>query len=617
MKNKSLKVLCLLILLLSLGCEYEFSDNSFNEIIVKNPEYQLTISNFTNNEIIRDTKTIGFSYSSNTNNRLYSILFYIDDQRTNSSGSQSKGDILINLDNLEDGEHTIKVDLALKSESGSIADSYGIETFNYTENFNFIVDKSIDLIEVSNVVHTDGSIYISWIPPTNLETYQDINLIINESYRTTRIPLLDNDSIVKNGVFRDSLSLKFNVKYKIEVTNNHVTKESNVNNFYVVDSLVSIKHEFIDKNSYKLQWNKHPLYNNFDNYKLTYNNNIEEIIDNQGGERIINSAFTFGLQQYYSVALERETYIPDNTPHYGTLNYGIEYDNNDYYNLIFDKNLNCFFASKVKDNYSVEVLKLKASDLSILQKVEFSANYYYPINQSPDILLNSEGNLILDFKEKSLVLNTNNLSIINEYSIYDYDSNLLQSSTKTRYRNGLLIIDNDYDFTNIYVFNASTKQLITTISKEYSSVITGSSEYFTVERDVYKIEDENISIIYSSNSSLPRFYDIEFIPSLNSLVLLMGGYSGNGLESVLLDLSNNTVSSIPGTEHTSYFNYDSITNSILFLNRQSSGNSTANLYDVNTKTMKSIDVARYGRKYVFLNDYLLLLNHNYYLENPF
>jgi hypothetical protein len=617
MKNKFLKTLSLLILLLSLGCEYEFSDDVFNKITVKNPEYQLTISNFTDNEIIRNTKTIRFSYSSNTNNRLYSILFYIDEQPLNNYGSQTEGDILLNLDNLEDGEHRIKVDLTLKSESGSIADSYGIETFNFTENFNFTVDKSVDIIEVSNVVHADGSIYISWTPPINLESYQDINLIINESYRTTRIPLLGNDSIIKNGVFRDSLSLKFNIKYKIEVTNAHVTKESNVNNFYVVDSIVSIEHEFIDKNSYKVKWNRHPLYNNFDNYKLNYNN-TEEVINNQGGEKIINSQFIFGYQQYYSVALERETYIPDNTPHYGTLNYGIEYDNNDYYNLIFDKNLNCFFASKVDDNYSVEVLRLNASDLSILQKVKFSAEF--SSNQSPDILLNSEGNLILDFKEKSLVLNTNNLSIIDEYSIYDYDSNLLESSTKTRYRNGLLIIDNDYDFRNIYVFNASTKQLIKTLSKEFSSVITGSSDYFTVERDLYKIKDENISKIYSSNSSLPRFYGIEFIPSLNSLVLLMGGYNGgNGLESILLNLSNNTASSIPGTEQTTYFNYDSITNSILFLNRQSSGNSTANLYDVNTETMKSIDVAGngFGRKYVFLNDYLLLLNHNYYLENPF
>lgn len=617
--KKIFSALCLLtIVTLFSTCDYGFSEDYYNSIEIINPEYNLSVSNFTNDEIMRDSKYINFNYSSITNNPLYTISFLIDETLVLKSG-QNENRVYVNISNLADGNHTIKILIVLKSNTGSMSDIFGLETFEFSESFNFTVDKSLAIVEVAKVEHKDGSIYISWNEPEDIGIYSEINLLIKESYRTTRVPLLESDSLIKKGVFRDSLSLKFNMQYSIEAFNNFNQIVSPVNNFYVTDSIISIDHEIIDDDSFKIKWNKHPLYNNFDHYELTAGsgNSIKVNVDNKGGEYIVNSPFIFGSYKYYSIAKARETYIPDNESFYGTIPFGTPYENNNYESLVYDSRSGFIFGATIDETIyprKIEIYKLNADNLSVIDKIEFENIDY---NFRPELILDNDSNLILDTRAKSIIFDTSSLSVKQEFLRDNYNTNLENYITKTRYRNGLIILDNDYDFRDIYIYNATTKQLITTLKKEFSAVISEDFEFFTVERSVYRIENGNITLLYTLPINSPRFYDIQYIPSKNSILLLVGGHSGNGKECIFFNLDTNSPSVVSNTEWTSFFNYDVATNKVLFINGKSRGLSEAKVLDLDSDIMTSIQVAGngYGRRYLFLNNYLILLKHDYFLKN--
>jgi hypothetical protein len=600
---------------LFITCDYGFSEDYYKEIELKDPSFSFKFINFNNEEIFRNSKVINYEFKNNIKDEFVVLNFYLNGNRILSSNNY-EGQFNINIDNLSEGKHAIKVEINVSTGSGSLVDNIGQEYYQKEESFNFTVDKSIKTIEVSNVEHRNGSIYISWIKPEDLDRYNEINLVIKETFRTRKIPLLAGDSIIKKEVYRDSLSLKFNIKYSIEAFNNYTEKESSINNFYVIDSLITIEHEFIDDENYKIKWNKHPLYNNFDHYELEASNITKKNIDNKGGEITITSSFIFGSSKHYSIKKERTTYIVDNETIYRTIPFGTLYDNQNYEKLIYDEKSGFIFGVAIdKEVYprKIGLFKLNANDLSIIKKIEFE-NIDYQL--TPDLIFDDDHNLVLDLREKSIIFNSDNLTVKEEFFRDDYNSSLENYITKVRYRNGLIILDNDYSFRDIYIYNAQTKQLITTLKKEYSTVISEDFQFFTVERNVYKIENNSISLLYSLPDDEPRFYDLEYLSSKNSLVLLVGGHSGNGKECLWLDLNTNTTSVIPGTNNTSYFNYDSSSDKILFVNRNSSGLSEVNVLNLKTNQMKSLKVANgYVRKYVFLNDYLILLKHDYFLKN--
>lgn len=614
MKKILNKLLPIVIIILYSACSFEFSEDYYKEIELIEPTYSVEFENFTNRETLTDSKLISFSFKPTQGNQLFNINIFLDGNQVKSTANYT-GDYFIKIDDLDDGNHTLDFQYNLKSGSGSLADTFNLEGYQFTENYTFKVDKSIEIIEVSKVEHKEGSIFVYWDVPEDLKKYKEANLLIKQSYRTTRVPLLDTDSLIKKGVFRDSISLKFNIKYKIQVANNHTEKESTENNFFVTDSLITIKHEFLNDTSYKLTWNKHPLYGNFENYILS-NSLGETQVDNKGGELIVNTNFVLGLVHYYSFEPQREAYIFDNKTYYGNVNFGTKYDNQQYNNLIYDKNSGYMYASNIDNNYpyKIGVFKLNSDDLSIVSKIEIDSNFGH---FTPALIFDDNSNLILDMKLKSIVISKDNLSILKEYDPKEYLVDELPSNSY--YRNGLLFITYTDDFNNIYVYNATTKQFITSLQRQFSEVFS-SYKYFTIDRNIYKIENNNIKLLHSLTENWPRVYGLEYLKETNKLILQIGGYGGgNGRDCVFFNLNNNTTSIIPGTEQTSSFNFDSATNKILFLKSNSSGFSKASVLNLNTNQMKTLDVAGngYGRKYVFLNDYLILLKFDYFLKNRF
>lgn len=616
MRKVFLGLCYLTCLLLFTRCEYQFSEDYFKKIEVTEPTFSFSLTNFTNGEVLTRPKNIRYNYNAEDKHALFLINFKINNQLVEEK-RQKSGDFFLDISNLEDKTHTLKIEYFFKSGTGSLADLNNAEIYKVEEEFTFSVDKTVVPINVSKVEHKDGTIFVSWDVPDNTSKYLEAFLIIQEGYNRREISLLEND-LIQKGIFKDSLTTKFKVDYQIGVRNDYNERFSEVNKFTIKDSLITFDHEILDINSYKITWNEHPLYSNFDNYKLTYGG-TEKTVSNRGGELIVNSTFIFGIPKSYSLKMERDEYIPFNINIYKSATYGTPIEKTNYNSLLYNENTDYFYATKVNTDifpFTVDVFKLNPDDFSINKKITFETSGFY---FAADTLFDNDGNLVVDLREKSLVINATNLNIEKTVYLTDYNANLSSNNTKTRYRDGVVIIDNDYTFKDILIYDTNSKQLLKTLRKEFASVSSQDFNYFTVERDIYKINGNSIDLIYKLPSSEPPLFDIGFIPSKNSLVIQVGGSSGNAKECLFLDLNTNTTSSIAGTEKTSYFNYDAYSKKLLFLNRQSSQNNKASVLNLQNNELKTLEVAGngFGRKYFFYKNGLYLLNFNFYLKDHF
>ena len=131
-----------IILALYTACDYEFSEDYYTEIELVEPTSNLNLTNFTNGETLRNSKVINYNLNVSGDNQLFRFSIYIDNVEVSQSYT-FQGSFYIELENLEDGDHTLDFVYNLKSESGSMADIFGLEIYQIKESFTFIVDKSL------------------------------------------------------------------------------------------------------------------------------------------------------------------------------------------------------------------------------------------------------------------------------------------------------------------------------------------------------------------------------------------------------------------------------------------------------------------------------------------
>ncbi len=605
MKFNYLKLLLFFKFILFVSCEYEFSEDYYNEIQIAEPSFSLSLTNFTDGEIIRNTKNIEYSYNATNQNELYEILFYLDDVLIESS-SNSSGSILLDIENLPDNEYNLRIEYYFKTSSGSLAELSGLEYFYEIENFSFNVDKTALALEIERIEHKDGTIFIHFEDyPLVEEIEQSLNsslLIYNDSNNLVGELILTKETI-QNGVLNDNISLDTNLKYKTKVENSFgVVVESKIKEI-IIPNTFNITVTSTENGGFNFKWTDHPLRSNIKSALMVYDKygfrkNIGLNFDNN--ELIYNPTFdnfVFGRNYEYRLELtaNNNSLSVYQTPRMnieGEFFRGEKFDVNNYKKFLYNELNDKLFALSIDENGSVYIDELNSNSL-LLVKRNFITNSN---NSIGDFHFNSAKNFIVDLNSKSIEINKETFTIINEYNISEFDNSALTPNTIVRYRENTFVIDSIETSVMVTIFDIPTKTLILQKQKAYSYAfnISDSGNYFNIENKIYRKDNTILSEVYSDefNRELYTDFDIE-----TNKVYLAAGYVR---EVNLFNSSLNQISNLSNMDRVDFLKSQ---NKILSMH---SGNYLV-FYDLNTnqENRKTIEIQDNDYFYLAEKDFLI------------
>ncbi|MFG6687046.1 hypothetical protein ACGK9U_10715 [Mariniflexile sp. HNIBRBA6329] len=597
--------LCVTVFLFN-GCAYEFSEDYYNDIKVTDPTATLALNDFNNNITLTSPVNVGYQYDGDNKHRLFNIIIYINNVQIHSD-SQESGMFFIDVHNLSEGAHQLKVEYYFSSGTGSLAEAYNQEGYVATQDYTFHVDKSIgNAPNLTSVKIIDGTLYVYWDALTHSK-FKDAHLIIkNEKNQHLKQIQLSKEQLLL-GVYNDDFSLNNSLHYSIMLTNDYTSTTSNEVFINIPELVFSI--EIINQNQHVMRWGEHPLYGNFDYYKYSnygYNN---EILSSRGGELLFNTVPVFGEKTYHYL------YLYKNNQNTGTINkimdFGKPFDLNLPEEIVFSKLANAYFAvEKVGANYygaiqQVYLHKLNPNDLTIMQSVlisEIVANSYLDLTLDP-----VSNNLIIDSTTASYLINSSNLSIINSWKISDFAP--VTGNIRLHYRNG-------YIFIGSTIYNAETKAIIYSATVNYYFNVSDDGKYFYNQDAIYEISNNTVNFITSTDTG-NFIHTIEFLPDQNKCI-----YSKQTSNPVIYDFSTNTKTTINQLSGVNELHYDQSSGKVLFsqLHNNSYGGhkSIVNVYDMNTQNFERLQVydSHYGHYYRFLNN-KLIFSGGLYLDTYF
>ncbi len=563
--GKTIRLLLLGVILVFIsGCEYEFSEDSYRDIKQEEPVATFFLEEFENNITLYGPASVNYQYDGNNKHNLYQVNIYIDDVQIQSGGGES-GDFYIESDQLEEGEHILKVEYVFSSGTGSLADLSGLEAFVKVDQYVFIIDKSApEEVVLKNAVLKDGTIYISWEPITDTNFEQAHLVIKSEGFVIDEIYLSEEQLALQE--YNDAKSLKHNLSYSIRLNNRY--NESISNELSIDTQPIEITQEIVNQNQYKITWTDHPLYGNFDYYQYRIPIGDQEFqLSNRGGELIINNPPVFGVSVNHYFYQYKDGYSPAVISK--ELNFGKSFEKILCEEYIYSSVYDAFFALELAgDSYyqaprEVFIHKLDANDMSVINSQKITTIYDGYADLTIDPITN---NLIVDFDQKSYLVNAADFSVIKEWDATDYMSNL--DSVKTYYRNGIIIIEGIPNGSSVSIFNSDTKELI------YSEPLNTNFGYFNVSDDgkyfyndngIYEINANVATLIKSTDTQNP-VQQIEFMLDQGKCV-----YSNFFTNPVIYDLSSNVEESLTNVTGVKSLNYDQKTKKLLVQ------------YDVNNK----------------------------------
>jgi hypothetical protein len=628
MKKAFTKVLLLIVVIICTTCDYPFSEDYFKEIEVTEPVVSLSLTNFFNGEILTKPKNINYNYLASDKNRLYEIRFYINDYLIKTS-EESSGIFFLDVENLENSEYNLKIEYFFKSGTESLAEITGAEVYQIIEEFNFSVDKNAKPINIIEIEHKEGTIFIHFEQYPLIEDIDEsitAYLLVEENNsQSYRYISLTKEDLLK-GYYNDIKATKLNLKYKTRISNYYNEVDSPTKEIKITDTF-EFKSEFIENKNIKLSWSEHPLYSNIPYLRYSYftHSGFQVMVaqSTKEGEFILeNPGIHFGTSYQYFLTLHNE-YNKDISIYSnlglteGIIHLG-EYFQDDaistlnnnwpkYTNFVYDKITDKFYSLEVaQDNrYPIDdkvfIHQFNSKNLR-LEKTTFITN---TIGYRGDFSINSNGNLIIDLNEKSLILNTTSLSINKEISGKDYS--VLDVYSIVRYRENIVLIDTYSNSANddIYFYNTSSKKLIYEINNsDWTFNVSKNGEYFKWRNKIYNLENDTYNVFYDNSVIIS---DIIF--NENEFYLT----SQNG-DFISLDIITQNPKVIKNIQNINTLSYDTFNNRILI--RNSNNNFSPNeiiLYDFNTSIFKDMKV--YDNDKIFLLNNMLVSTRGFYLKN--
>lgn len=611
MKNLYPKLLLLVTIILFSSCEFKFSEDYFNEIEIIDPSISFVLPNFSNGETITKPKYIEYSFTS-VKNTLNHINFYVDNKFITQNYNEDDS-FFLDITNLSQGNHTLKIEIIINSNTGSLAELTVGETYVASQNFNFDVNKEAIPLNINSVELIDGSIKISFdsyelvdeiersiTPYLNIESDDDYN----------RFLLSKQD--IENGYYIDTNTIGTNIKYKTQIENyyNNVSSESKS---ITIPDTFNLQFDFIDLNNTKITWSKHALYNNVGSIDLYLgNNNSYSSLDVNGGEKLLPSTIIFGLEENYTINLHsKNSYWTKQLYHKIQRGETFETPGSYFYRkFVYLPQSNKVYALLIETiedypaNNPVKIVEFNPDTFEILNTttVTTSTNYF------GDLTVDKDENLILDLNSKSMILDGTSLSTITEHNILDYTER--EYGSLVRFRENTIVIDNVNTYNTVKIYDISSKKLILSERKSEFFDITLDGTHFSLLDKIYKKDGETLTEVYQTSANSPI---IGFQENSNQNTIYFNTYNSALKE---FNKQSKTVSELSLFDNLNprYFNFLEDQNKFLVFTKTYYSETKLHIIDATTQERKSINLYNSrvnGQDYFFFNNTLVSIRGFY------
>lgn len=608
--KSEIKVMFFLVgMLFITGCTFDFSEDYFKEIPINKSNGNIKLSGFINGEKTSSSKMIQYVISGTGYND-FEMIVKVDEVEIYRS-QERKGEFNFFVDDLVDGEHKLIIEYAFPTGSGSLADSVGREIFVDTATYNFTLDKTLsNPFGIKSVSIVGGSIYIDLNPITDNNFEKAFLLIKNEyGFIVEERPIAQVD--LSDLQIQDNKTIIYNPSYAIKVKNAFAEK---ISEFVLLPAsklnftLVPIQYD-----SYKLRYNGHPFYGNFDAIGMEYFNylvgNSYYTLLPQGGESIISNKFYFGTTNSVKIKIIKNNSVIGEIIE--PLQLGENLPVSQFEEITYISSINKYFIIEVSKTNELIIYQLNGQTFEIenlkkLATLNFSGDFN---SLEVDPISND---LIINMNKRALVFNPLTFSVIGNYNAVDYNNN--RSNADVYYRGKYVILEDSALSGQVLVYEMASglqKFSINKTTKFFSAV---DASFFYANGGLYKLQAGNFVFVKTiqdtqNNTGAPALEHMTFDKLSNSAVF---GWNQN---TYYLDLSNYKQTYIWDTAIVYDVKYTDDGRPFINSNHFSAGNKS-HIYDVNLNKTKLIDT--FGQQsYRYLNGYIFSPNGFYLKSNLF
>ena len=408
----------------------------------------------------------------------------------------------------------------------------------------------------------------------------------------------------------DDQTIIYNPSYAIKVKNSFTERISD----YVLlpTTKMSFTIETLLYRSFKLIYNEHPLYGNFDTIGLsdyTYPNTGGSFdnLNPQGGETIIDNGFYFGENIFLHFKIFKNNSLFGNI--YEQIPVGGNLPLSEFEDITYVSSINKYFIIDITNSNELIIYQLNGQSFEIensqtLTTLSFSSDFNsLEFDESSD-------RIILNLNEKALVFNPMTFSITNTYNAVDFNPN--KANADTYYRENYIILEDSWSSGEVLIYEISTGTQKFGINKTTNFFSAIDASYFYANGGLYKLDSGSfvfLNTIQDSQNSTnaPALEHMTFDKISNSAVF--GWYR----DTYYLELSNYNQTYIWDTEIVYDVKYTDDGKPLINCNHFSAGNKS-HIYDININETKLIDTYT-QQSYRYFNGFIFSPNGFFFESN--
>ncbi|WP_428742819.1 YncE family protein [Tenacibaculum sp.] len=549
--HKTLKLIFISFLCFYLSkCSYDFSDDYYVDIKIPSiNDSEITILNFNNDEVINDETTLEYIFKGMPNQITLKSEVFLDNEKIYSDFKISKGSFTLFPSRYNDGKHIIKITHTFTSGSGSLSDQIQKEILTKTQEFSFEVKRNPSTPpSITDVIVENGSITVKWDQINGVD-YDNAFLNLKFKYKEIQIPLskleleskkyIDKTTVLfeanSNSAYFDSYS---QVTYSIGYSNQYTKLHGSSRTLKCDPNWVNVQLSYVNNDSYKLVWKKHPLYNNFEKFDI-YHGTENFKASSLGGEYIINLPYAIGKKYYCVIKPIKENSsfvalsiwdleLDPNT--FGLFDYnhlyslGIVYNpiNYNYYSLIAENKTDKGFTYYIYEySGSMEFIRKKR----ILED-SYADSYYFTKKTFNINTINN--NLHVETSNGTYEIDYVNLNIINSFvgEIYDNKRYILRGNILYTFNISNYSIEVKNILTNTLIHSQKINLPSNTFPLSGGTLSNDGKyvfipDYVSSNGSIYKINGGSLIKISEIKASRIHFYDHLAIYQNNGTVTVL------------------------------------------------------------------------------------------------
>lgn len=575
------------------SCTYDFSEDYFKEIQTNNPNVKLSLTGFSDGEKTSSSKIVKYVITGVTNNE-FEIVVKIDETEIHRSNNKT-GEFYLYVDELIDGNHKLTVEYIFPTNSGSLADSIGNEFFTGKTTYNFTLDKSLaNPLGISSITIRQGSIYITLNPITDNNFEKAYLLIKNEfGYIMEERPISKED--LTDLEIHDDQTTYYNPSYAIKIKNAFTEKTSE----FVL--LPTPKMNFtlepldylgiFETNYYKLIYNEHPLYGNFDKIFFEHKDfnvagTFSLSLNPRGGESIITTNYYFG-----NISTDEFKIIKNNSligNFYEQLQLGKNLPISDFEEITYISSIDKYFIMDITASNNLIVYQLNGQSLEVEKSKTLTTLGLSTDFKSLDTDQNSN-TILINLNKKSIVFNPVTFSIQNTFNAVNY--NYTKPNADVYYRGNYIILEDPWPTGEVQIYETATgiqKFSINKTTKFFSAI---DASFFYANKSLYQLQAGNFVFVNvlkdpQNNTDAPNLEHMTFDKVSNSAVF--GWYRNT----YYLDLSNYKQTNIWDAEVVYDVKYSDDGRPFINCNHFSAGNKS-HIFDINFNETRFIRTSTY------------------------